>query len=154
MFFCEFCKILRAPFFYRTPLDDLNFFICFTVFFVMQWTNRNQVFSTFEHVLSCLLNVMNIRCSQTFVKTHRKTPVQESFLINLHAWGLQLYWKETYEVSVIVRNLFHKILWLVPSEPTSTKLGKLCIVCINYLSVKRQNGWAGDTRCPLLKSIL
>ena len=62
----------------------------------MNWFNEPG-FSVFEHVLSRLSNVININnfaignyslqnkrsCSQTFIKTHRKTTIQES----LYQWS-------------------------------------------------------------------
>ena len=46
---------------YRTPLDDWFWIFWFVLLlFITQWTNRNQVFSIFEHVLSHLSKVMNI----------------------------------------------------------------------------------------------
>ena len=62
MNFAKFLSIL----FDRTPPDELfcpiasGFFSFTQLFFATQWTNRNQVFSVFEHVLSRLLNVINI----------------------------------------------------------------------------------------------
>ena len=47
--------------FYETPPD--NYFCVFSfilLLFVTHWTNKNQVFSIFEEVLSQLLNVINI----------------------------------------------------------------------------------------------
>ena len=58
---CEFCKIFKNPFWQNTSGRLLLDFFSFTqLFFATQWTNRNQVFSIFEHVLSRLSNVMNI----------------------------------------------------------------------------------------------
>ena len=60
-FLTKFAKFLRTLF-YRTPLHDCYwiFFIHYAVFFATHLTNKNQVFSIFEHVLSRLSNVMNI----------------------------------------------------------------------------------------------
>ena len=55
-------KFLKITFLQNTSRRLLlDFFIHLTkLFFAIQWTNRNQVLYIFEHVLSWLLNVMNI----------------------------------------------------------------------------------------------
>ena len=60
-FLMNFAKFLRTLF-YRTPLHDCYwiFFHSLSCFFATWLTNRNQVFSIFEHALSRLLNKMNI----------------------------------------------------------------------------------------------
>ena len=58
---CEFCEIFKNPFRQNTSGRTASGIFSFTqLFFATQWTNRNQVFSIFEHVLSRLSNVMNI----------------------------------------------------------------------------------------------
>ena len=58
----NFAKFLKITFLQNTSGRLLlDFFIHLTkLFFAIQWTNRNQVLYIFEHVLSWLLNVMNI----------------------------------------------------------------------------------------------
>ena len=52
-------KFLRITFLHNTSGRLLpDFFIL--LFFAIQWTNRNQIFYIFEHVLSRLSSVMNI----------------------------------------------------------------------------------------------
>ena len=63
VFSCKFCEISKNNFFLQNTSRWLllDFFIHLTkLFFAIQWTNRNQVLYIFEHVLSWLLNVMNI----------------------------------------------------------------------------------------------
>ena len=58
---CEFCEIFKNPFWQNTSGRTASGIFSFTqLFFATQWTNRNQVFSIFEHVLSRISNVMNI----------------------------------------------------------------------------------------------
>ena len=95
-FYCEFCKFFKNTF-GRLLLD----------FF--QWTNRNQVFSIFEHVSLRLSNVINI-INFAIEKLHLAKLTRASFLMKLHAKGLQLYWKKTYVFNIIFRNPFHRIL--------------------------------------------
>ena len=167
MFSCGFCKIFKNSFFtehlWTTVSAVFHLFYCF---FATQWTNKNQVFHIFEHVLlhlsimiSCILRLENYnlprytencplwdcqkitppknchptltltqtlaqggnfwgaifqgqfsghalqnkqRYFQTFIEIPRKTPVKES-LNKLQARGLQLYWKETDEFSIIFK---------------------------------------------------
>ena len=58
----NFGKFLRITFLQNTSGRLLlDFFIhLLKQFFAIQWTNRNQIFYIFEHVLSWLSNVMNI----------------------------------------------------------------------------------------------
>ena len=57
----EFCKIFKNLFLQNTSGRLLlDFFHSLSCFFATRLTNRNQVFSIFEHVLSRLSNVMNI----------------------------------------------------------------------------------------------
>ena len=61
VFSCEICEIFKNLFWQNTSGRLLLDFFSFTqLFFATQWTNRNQAFSIFEHVLSRLSNVMNI----------------------------------------------------------------------------------------------
>ena len=115
MFSCEFIEIFKNSFFTGNPGTTASgFFYSFCWFFLPP----SELIETrfFGHVLSQLLHLMNImnfaigklylcnkqRCSQTFIRTHMKTLVQESlFLIKLHATGLQFNGKETYEFIII-----------------------------------------------------
>ena len=74
-----------------------------------QWTYRNQVFSIFEHVWFQHPNVMNIM-NFAIEKLYFAKLTRVSFLVKLRAKGLQLYWNETFELSIIFRNLFDRIL--------------------------------------------
>ena len=57
----EFCEIFKNPFLQNTSGRLLlDFFHLLSCFFATRLTNRNQVFSVFEHVLLRLSNVMNI----------------------------------------------------------------------------------------------
>ena len=57
----EFCEIFKNPFLQDTSGRLLlDFFHSLSCFFATRLTNRNQVFSIFEHVLSRLSNLMNI----------------------------------------------------------------------------------------------
>ena len=59
-FLMNFAKFLRTLF-YRTPPHNCYWIFFITkLFFATQLTNKNQVFSVFEHVLSRLSNKMNI----------------------------------------------------------------------------------------------
>ena len=60
VFSCEFCKIFKNPFWQKHLWTTASGFFSFSQLFATQWTNRNQVFSIFEHVLSQLSNMMNI----------------------------------------------------------------------------------------------
>ena len=72
--------------FFRTPLDDCFWVFSFVLlFFATQWSNRNQVFFIFEHEF-CSSNFEIGKFPQTFKKTHRETPVQES----LFQWSYML----------------------------------------------------------------
>ena len=63
VFSCKFWEISKNTFLQNTSGRLLqDFFIHLPKqFFAIQWTNRNQIFYIFEHVLSWLSNVMNIR---------------------------------------------------------------------------------------------
>ena len=57
----EFCKIFKNNFLQNISARLLlDFFHSLSCFFATQLTNRSQVFSIFEHVLSQLLNVIII----------------------------------------------------------------------------------------------
>ena len=60
VFLANFAKFLRTPFLQNTSGQMFLDFFMFYCFFVIQWTNRNQAFSIFEHVLSQVSNKMNI----------------------------------------------------------------------------------------------
>ena len=51
------------------------------------------------------MNIMNFAIRKLYF-----AKLTVSFLIKLHAKGLQLYWKEIYEFSIIFSNLLHRIL--------------------------------------------
>ena len=59
VFFCEFCEIFKNLFFTEPRATASGFFYSFHCF-AAWWTNRNQSFSIFGHVLSRHSNVMNI----------------------------------------------------------------------------------------------
>ena len=60
-FLMNFAKFFKNPFLLNTSTEWLlDFFHSLSCFFVTWLTNRNQVFSIFEHVLSWLSNTMNI----------------------------------------------------------------------------------------------
>ena len=57
----EFCKIFKNLFLQNTSGRLLlDFFHSLSCFFATRLTNRSQVFSIFEHVLSRLSNLMNV----------------------------------------------------------------------------------------------
>ena len=119
----DFLQVLRnfqEFLFYRTPLGDCFwiFFIRFTVFFTTQLTNKNQVFAIlnmFYHVfwtwwISWILRLENYTLrnktkmlSNIYQNSQKNTctGAGASFLVKLHARGLQLYWKKTYKFSMI-----------------------------------------------------
>ena len=88
----EFFKFVKNTF-GRLLLDNFH------------WANRNQVFSFFERVLlllhSIAMNIMNFAIKkQYFAKCTMK----------LHVKYLQLYWKKPFELIIIYRKLFDKVL--------------------------------------------
>ena len=97
MFSCKFCKFFTEPFW--TTASE-----------VLQWTNRNQVFSIFEHVLLRLSNVMNIM-NFAVGKLYFAKLARVSFL-----WSYILKAYNVIEKRLIMslafffRDLFHRIL--------------------------------------------
>ena len=87
-----------------TPLND-----CFQLPNFFSELIETRFSSIFEHVLLRPFNVMNIMNfaieKLCFAKLERV-----SFLMKLHAKGLQLYWKESYKFSIIFRNLLIECL--------------------------------------------
>ena len=60
-FLMNFANFFKNAFLLNTSTESLlDFFHSLSCFFATRLTNRNQVFSIFEHVLSRLSNVMNI----------------------------------------------------------------------------------------------
>ena len=97
VFSCKFCKFFTEPFW--TTASE-----------VLQWTNRNQVFSIFEHVLLRLSNVMNIM-NFAIGKLYFAKLARVSFL-----WSYILKAYNVIEKRLIMslafffRDLFHRIL--------------------------------------------
>ena len=131
-----------------------GFFHLSYCFFATEWTNRNRIFSIFEHVLWHLSNVMNVKnfywktivCETNegtlkfLLKLTGKHLYRSIFFTKLHGRSQQLYWKETYEFSIFfLETYFIEYLQKVPSETISTKTCKLCILCMSHFS--QQTRW-------------
>ena len=87
MFSCEFCKVFANLFFYRTRPDKCFWiFLFISLFFATRWTNRNQFFSIFVHVLSQFSNVMNIMNLNDLVAAAR----EETFLGDI-TWNIAVF---------------------------------------------------------------
>ena len=130
--------------YYNTWFSIFSFVL---LFFATQWTNTNQVF---KHVLSCLLNVINImhfeigklhfvkqrKVLANVIKTQKfinETHPQES----LFEWSYMLEANNFIEKGLTVwydflETYFIEYLQAVPSKTTSRKACKFCIVYISY----------------------
>ena len=124
----NFAKFLRTHFLQNiSGRLLLDFFFCFAFFFATQWTPKNLLKLTGKQLYrSLLFNEVTRYRPTTLLK--RDLWVKHNFL-------------ETY---------FIEYLRMVPSETTTTKECKLCIVCTNYFSQQAKWLW-GETRCALMK---